>query len=108
MDQATIIGIVVIGLGALATIATAAVSIGAKITEPMKELGAGVERNTVAIVENTEQIKHLTKQQEKYEVHNSEAHKRLWDHNEKQDGKIQEHELFICSLKTKEESQNEL
>lgn len=83
MDEATMIGAVVIGLGALIALA-----------KPLRD-------NTRAMTENTEQIRHLTDQQKRYEDHNSDGHKRLWEHNCKQDERLNQHDLILRDLENK-------
>lgn len=53
---------------------------------------------TKAITELTSTCKQLDQQFSDLEGHNRESHKRLWDHNDKQDKTLQNHENRIYIL----------
>lgn len=53
---------------------------------------------TKAITELTSTCKQLDHQFSDFEGHNRESHKRLWEHNDKQDQTIQNHENRISIL----------
>ena len=57
---------------------------------------------TKSITELTVKVDDFAHQIEQQSVRSKEAHKRLWEHNEEQDEKIQNHELRISSLENKE------
>ena len=57
---------------------------------------------TKSITELTVKVDDFAHQIEQQSVRSKEAHKRLWEHNEDQDEKIQNHELRISSLENKE------
>lgn len=53
---------------------------------------------TKAITELTSTCKQLDRQFSDFEDHNRESHRRLWDHNDKQDKILQRHENRILIL----------
>ena len=57
---------------------------------------------TKSITELTVKVDDFSHQIEQQSVRSKEAHKRLWEHNEEQDDKLQEHEIRISNLENKE------
>ena len=57
---------------------------------------------TKSITELTVKVDDFARQIEQQSVRSKEAHKRLWEHNEEQDDKLQEHEIRISNLESKE------
>ncbi|MBS7221445.1 MAG: hypothetical protein KH033_08880 [Clostridiales bacterium] len=57
---------------------------------------------TKSITELTVKVDDFARQIEQQSVRSKEAHKRLWEHNEEQDDKLQEHEIRISNLENKE------
>lgn len=53
---------------------------------------------TKAMTELTDEIKHLSLDLNKLESKNNEDHKELWEHNDKQDERIENHEQRIIIL----------
>lgn len=84
MTENEIIGLI---LGALGTI----IGTGAVIVTPLI-------KNVKVMTELNASIKNLTAQFNKFEVNNHDDHKRIWQHNDKQDESIQEHETRIRIL----------
>lgn len=81
MGNSEVIGMIVIALGSI-------LSVGVIIVKPMLQ--------TVKIMtELNESIKTLTEKFNKFEVNNHDDHKRIWNHNEEQDEKLQDHEKRI-------------
>ena len=58
-------------------------------------VGAPLMKNTKQMTELNVNLRNLTEEHAEYEKHNSEAHRRLWQHNGEQDEKIQEQETEI-------------
>ena len=57
---------------------------------------------TKSITELTVKVDDFARQIEQQSVRSKETHKRLWEHNEEQDDKLQEHEIRISNLENKE------
>lgn len=53
---------------------------------------------TSAVVRLTEQMKEMSEDMKAMNEKKTEAHKRLWDHNEEQDKKLEEHALRLHDL----------
>jgi hypothetical protein len=53
------------------------------------------------MTELNESIKNLTDKFNVFEGANDRAHKRLWDHNDEQDEKIQDHETRITLIENR-------
>lgn len=67
------------------------VGLFATITAPILKLS-----NTIIKLDNT--CENLEKQFKEFEENNKDSHRRLWNHNTKQDEQIQEHENRIILL----------
>lgn len=61
-------------------------------------IGAPIIKLNTNITKLNENLKATQNDQIKYENDNHNAHKRLWDHNEKQDAELEEHRLRLHDL----------
>ena len=79
-------------------IQTVAVVIALFVTvgAPVLKLNAAITKQSVLLSSLDEQLKQISKEK-------TEAHKRLWDHNTKQDEAISNHEARIKVLEEREE-----
>ena len=59
-----------------------------------------VKLNT-SIVKLTESINHIEKDYKDAQLKNTESHRRIWDKNEEQDDRLEEHEIRINNLERK-------
>lgn len=84
MNTNEMIGLVVVSLGALLSVAVIIVKPILQVVKSMTALN--------------ESIKALTEKFNRFEVNNHDDHKRIWKHNEKQDAEIQEHGERILLL----------
>ena len=84
MNTNEMIGFVVVALGSV-------LSVGVIIVKPILQ----VVKTMTAL---NESIKALTEKFNKFEVNNHDDHKRIWQHNDKQDETIQEHSERISIL----------
>lgn len=76
------------------TVIIALVGLGAAIVKPIVSLTRSITSLTVV-------VERLEKELATQEQHSRESHKRLWDHNEEQDTRIDDHELRIGALEHK-------
>ena len=76
------------------TVIIALVGLGAAIIKPIVSL-------TRSITELTIQVKGLRTDMDKQTEHNREIHKRLWDHNDEQDDRLDDQERRIGSQEHK-------
>lgn len=76
------------------TVIISLVGLGGAIIKPIVSL-------TRSITELTIQVKGLRTDMDKQAEHNREIHKRLWDHNGEQDGRLDDHERRIVSMEHK-------
>lgn len=81
MGTNEMIGIIVVALGSILSVGVIIVKPILKVVEVMTELTASV--------------KALTEKFNKFEVNNHDDHKRIWNHNDEQDERIQDHETRI-------------
>ena len=81
MGANEMIGLVVVALGSILGVGVIVVKPILKVVEVMTELTASV--------------KALTEKFNKFEVNNHDDHKRIWNHNDEQDERIQDHETRI-------------
>lgn len=86
MSTNEIIGLVITALGTI-------IGTGAAIVTPLI-------KNVKAMTDLNASIKNLTAQFNKFEVNNHDDHKRIWQHNDKQDETIQEHGERILLLES--------
>lgn len=87
MSENEMLGLV---FGALGTIIATGIAIGTPLVKMVR----------VMTVLN-ESIKALTEKFKTFELNNHDDHKRIWEHKEKQDETIQEHETRIRLLEEK-------
>lgn len=86
MNTNEMIGLIVVALGSI-------LGTGAMIVKPILQ----VVKTMTAL---NESIKALTEKFKAFEVNNHDDHKRIWQHNEKQDETIQEHDRRILLLES--------
>lgn len=89
MSTNEMIGLVVTALGAIVGIA---IAIGTPIMKAVK-----------VMAELNQSVKTLTEKFKNFEINNHDDHKRIWQHNDKQDELIQEHSERILLLEDKVE-----
>lgn len=73
------------------TVLIAVIGLVAAVTKPIVTL-------TRSITELTVVVKHLQGEMEALTVKNTESHRRLWAHNEEQDGRLDDHEQRIHDM----------
>lgn len=73
------------------TVVIALVGLGGAIVKPIASLTGSITKLTV-VVERVE--KELAEQAQ----HSHESHRRLWEHNAEQDGRLDDHEMRIDRL----------
>lgn len=86
MNTNEMIGLIIAALGTI-------MGTGAAIATPLI-------KNVKAMTELNFSIKALTEKFDKFEVNNHDDHKRIWEHNDKQDAEIQEHGERILLLES--------
>lgn len=86
MNEQEMIGLIILALGSI-------LSVGIIIVKPILTM---VKTMTTL----NESIKALTEKFNKFEVNNHDDHKRIWQHNDKQDEILQEHGEQILLLKS--------
>lgn len=86
MSTNEMIGIIVVALGTI-------IGTGATVVKPLL-------KNVKAMTELNESIKNLAEKFSRFEVNNHDDHKRIWEHNDKQDETIQEHGERILLLES--------
>ena len=84
MESNELIGMLVVALGSI-------LGVGVTVVKPILEV-------VRTMTELNESIKNLTDKFNMFDIANSEAHKRLWRHNEEQDEKLQDHETRISII----------
>lgn len=62
---------------------------------------------TKAITELTSTCKNLDQQFSNFEGHNRESHKRIWEHNDKQDKTLNDHEKRILKIEGRSDSEKD-
>lgn len=86
MNTNEMIGVVVVSLGTI-------VGTGAAIATPLM-------KNVKVMAELNASIKNLTEKFKNFEVNNHDDHKRIWQHNDKQDETLHEHGERILLLES--------
>ena len=81
--------------GVIQTVA-AVIALYVTVGAPVLKLNAAITKQSVLLSSLDEQLKQISKEK-------TEAHKRLWDHNTKQDEAISNHEARIKVLEEREE-----
>ena len=81
MGNNELIGMMIVALGTI-------LGVGVTIVKPILEV-------VKTMTELNESIKNLTGKVNLFEAANDKAHKRIWDHNDEQDERLQDHEIRI-------------
>ena len=89
MGDNELIGMMIVALGTI-------LGVGVTVVKPILSV-------VKTMTELNESIKNLADKFNMFDVANSEAHKRLWRHNEEQDKKIQDHETRIFLIENRDE-----
>lgn len=87
MNESEMIGLIVVSLGTI-------LGVGVIVVKPMLQV-------VKSMTELNESIKTLASKLSQLEISNLEAHKRIWNHNDEQDEKLQDHELRIKLMEEK-------
>ena len=87
MGNNELIGMMIVALGTI-------LGVGVTVVKPILSV-------VKTMTELNESIKNLADKFNMFDVANSEAHKRLWRHNEEQDEKIQDHETRIILMENR-------
>ena len=88
MGNNELIGMVIVALGTI-------LGVGVTVVKPILEV-------VKTMTELNESIKNLADKFNMFDIANTEAHKRLWRHNEEQDEKIQDHETRILLIENRD------
>lgn len=88
MNESEMIGVIVIALGTI-------LGVGVVVVKPMLQV-------VRSITELNESIKSLAKNFNVFETNNNNSHKRIWEHNDEQDEKIQDHETRIRLIENRD------
>lgn len=88
MGDNELIGMMIVALGTI-------LGVGVTVVKPILSV-------VKTMTELNESIKNLADKFNMFDVANSEAHKRLWRHNEEQDEKIQDHETRIILMESRD------
>ena len=86
------------------TVLIAVVGLGISIGAPLIKLNSTITTLTVTLENLKEDVATNAKAIEAGRQNAKESHRRLWDHNEKQDEKIENHDRRIDTLEKKEET----
>lgn len=73
------------------TVIIALVGLGAAVIKPIVSLTQSITRLTVV-------VERLERELDDQSEHSRESHKRLWDHNEEQDNRLDDHERRIHDM----------
>jgi cell division protein FtsL len=84
MDEWTIVGVIIVLFGLIASVVT-----------PLLKLNTSITQLTCAVSVLQKNIEGLTSK-------NSESHAKLWEHNTKQDALLNDHETRIKLIETAE------
>lgn len=76
------------------TVIIALVGLGAAVIKPIVSLTQSITRLTVV-------VERLERELDDQSEHSRESHKRLWDHNEEQDNRLDDHERRIHDMEHK-------
>lgn len=76
------------------TVIIALVGLGAAVIKPIVSLTQSITRLTVV-------VERLERELDDQSEHSRESHKRLWDHNEEQDNRLDDHERRIYDIERK-------
>lgn len=78
----------------IVTVIIALVGLGLAIIKPIVSLTQSITKLTVVVEHLQDDVGGLT-------TKNSQSHARLWDHNDEQDGRLEDHERRIGDLEHK-------
>lgn len=87
MSETEMIGLIVVSMGTI-------LGVGVVVVKPILQV-------VKSITELNESIKNLTGKVNIFEAANDKAHKRIWDHNDEQDEKIQDHEKRLSLIENR-------
>lgn len=73
------------------TVIIALVGLGAAVIKPIVSLTQSITKLTVV-------VERLERELDDQSEHSRESHKRLWDHNEEQDNRLDDHERGIHDM----------
>lgn len=76
------------------TVIIALVGLGAAVIKPIVSLTQSITKLTVV-------VERLERELDEQSEHSRESHKRLWDHNEEQDNRLDDHERRIHDMEYK-------
>jgi hypothetical protein len=76
------------------TVIIALVGLGAAVIKPIVSLTQSITKLTVV-------VERLERELDEQSEHSRESHKRLWDHNEEQDNRLDDHERRIHDMEHK-------
>lgn len=76
------------------TVIIALVGLGAAVIKPIVSLTQSITKLTVV-------VERLERELDDQSEHSRESHKRLWDHNEEQDNRLDDHERRIHDMEHK-------
>lgn len=76
------------------TVIIALVGLGAAVIKPIVSLTQSITRLTVV-------VERLERELDDQSEHSRESHKRLWDHNDEQDNRLDDHERRIYDIEHK-------
>ena len=76
------------------TVIIALVGLGAAVIKPIVSLTQSITKLTVV-------VERLERELDEQGKHSREIHKRLWDHNEEQDNRLDDHERRIHDIEHK-------
>ena len=76
------------------TVIISLVGLGAAVIKPIVSLTQSITKLTVV-------VERLERELDEKSEHSRESHKRLWDHNEEQDNRLDDHERRIHDMEHK-------
>lgn len=76
------------------TVIIALVGLGAAVIKPIVSLTQSITKLTVV-------VERLERELDEQSEHSRESHRRLWDHNEEQDNRLDDHERRIHDMEHK-------
>ena len=76
------------------TVIVSLVGLGAAVIKPIVSLTQSITKLTVV-------VERLERELDEQSEHSRESHKRLWDHNEEQDNRLDDHERRIHDMEHK-------
>ena len=76
------------------TVIIALVGLGAAVIKPIVSLTQSITKLTVV-------VERLERERDEQSEHSRESHRRLWDHNEEQDNRLDDHERRIHDMEHK-------